>query len=193
VSEPKETLSGTDHPEDIARAIGQRVMLSDYDPNWPAQFEAERRHLMQTLPGAFIAIEHIGSTAVPGMRAKPLIDMLAGVSSMDEAFALHAVIEKAGYVTPGSFNESLTTRQWFMRQKDGHRTHHLHVVVHDSDEWRLRVGFRDRLRCDPELRASYEALKQDLARRYADDRDHYTDGKSAFIMGAAQPNPRKEP
>lgn len=180
-------MSGAGDPDDITRAIRSRVVLSDYDPAWPALFEAERQRVMQALPGVFIAIEHIGSTAVVGMRAKPLIDLLAGVGSLDEVFALEAVVERIGYTTAPSFNATLTTRQWFMRQQDGHRTHHLHVVVHDSDEWEKRIRFRDRLRSDADLRIRYENLKDDLADRFADAREAYTDGKSAFIAAALEP------
>lgn len=167
---------------EITRAIEQPVELADYDAAWPLQFEAERRRLMQALPGTFVAIEHIGSTAVEGLRAKPLIDLLAAVRSMDEARALSDPLEDIGYTTSAPLNATLMTRQWFMRQSGGRRTHHLHVVVEGSDDWLARVGFRDRLRADLGLRHRYEALKEDLALRHADDRDAYTDGKSKFIL-----------
>jgi GrpB-like predicted nucleotidyltransferase (UPF0157 family) len=176
-------LSGAD---DVARAIAQPVALADYDAGWPAAFEAERRRLMEALPGRFVAIEHIGSTAVPGLRAKPLLDLLAGVPTIEDAYAINDVMDRIGYTTSPAMNASLKTRQWFMRQSGGHRTHHLHVVVHDDVEWTKRIGFRDRLRADPALRARYVALKEDLARRFGDDRDAYTEGKSDFILAAAE-------
>jgi GrpB-like predicted nucleotidyltransferase (UPF0157 family) len=172
-------------PDDVARAIEQPVSLADYDPEWPEIFEAERQRLMDALPGTFIAIEHIGSTAVEGMRAKPLIDMLAGVATMEQAFAINDVLDRIGYITSPELNATLKTRQWFMRQSGGRRTHHLHVVVHDGDDWWLRLRFRDRLRNDPATRARYEALKDDLVKRFANDRDSYTEGKSTFIRAAA--------
>jgi GrpB-like predicted nucleotidyltransferase (UPF0157 family) len=171
----------------LSRAIVEPVVLIDHDPAWAAAFEAERDRLMRALPDTFVAIEHIGSTAVPGLRTKPVLDLLAGVRTMDEAFALNAIAQDFGYGAPPEYNAPLETRQWFMRQSGGRRTHHLHVVVHDGDEWRVRVAFRDRLRRDATLRADYVALKDDLARRYADDRDAYTEGKSAFITAAATP------
>jgi GrpB-like predicted nucleotidyltransferase (UPF0157 family) len=177
-------------PDDISRAIEQPVALADYDPAWPAKFESERRRLMDALPGTFIEIEHIGSTAVAGMRAKPLIDMLAGVATMEEAFGINALLDRIGYTTSAALNSTLKTRQWFMRQTGGHRTHHLHVVVHGSEDWVARVGFRDRLRVDPSLRERYEALKADLANRHANEREAYTEGKSDFIRSAID---HKEP
>jgi GrpB-like predicted nucleotidyltransferase (UPF0157 family) len=164
------------------RAIEQPVELADYDPAWPAQFEAERERLMQALPGMFIDIAHIGSTAVPGMRAKPLIDLLAGVATMDDAFAINGMLDKIGYTTSPELNESLKTRQWFMRQSGGVRTHHLHVVVYDGPEWHVRVNFCKRLRDDLHVRARYVALKEELAERHAHEREAYTEGKSDFIF-----------
>lgn len=166
---------------EVQRAIAQPVSLADHDPRWRTMFEDEKRRLMDALPGTFLAIEHIGSTAVDGMKAKPLIDLLAGVDSMETAIALNRLLVEHGYTTSASLNDTLPTRQWFMRQEQGVRTHHLHVVVHDSDEWRMRIGFRDALRADPELRRRYTALKEDLVARYAEDRDAYTEGKGAFI------------
>ncbi len=173
--------------DDLQRAIVEPVVLYDHDPAWPAAFEAERARLTAALPGTFVAIEHIGSTAVPGLRTKPVIDLLAGVRTIDEAYALNAIAAGFGYGAPPEYNAALKTRQWFMRQSGGRRTHHLHVVVHGGDEWNVRVAFRDRLRRDATLRAAYTALKDDLARRHAGDRDAYTEGKSAFILAAARP------
>jgi len=173
-----------DPGDDVDRAMRQPVELTEYDDRWPRLFTVERDRVIDALPGVFIAIEHIGSTAVPGLRSKPLIDLLAGVPSMAAAIALNRTIGAAGYVASARYNESLTTRQWFMRQQGGRRTHHLHVVVHDGDEWHLRLRFRDRLRADPALRERYATLKDDLARRFADDRDAYTAGKSEFVENA---------
>ena len=175
------TAAPAPSPDEVARAIAEPVVLADYDPAWPAAAEAERSRLMRALPGTFVAIEHIGSTAVPGMRAKPLIDLLAGVATLDGVFAFNAVAERVGYTTSPELNASLTTRQWFMRQAGGRRTHHLHLVVHDGPEWHKRIDFRDLLRADPALRARYVALKEGLAERFNADREAYTEGKSAFI------------
>ena len=179
-------MSGAESPDDVdlRRAIEEPVVLVDHDPHWSTSFEAERRRLLDALPGYFIEIAHIGSTAVPGLRTKPLLDLLAGVPSMDEAFALNGLLDRIGYTTLAAYNEALTTRQWFMRQSHGHRTHHLHAVVHGGPEWSARIGFRDALRADPALRMRYQALKDELARRYANDREAYTEGKSAFIIAA---------
>ncbi len=173
-------------PADIARAIEQPVALTDADPAWPAMFEAERRRIMDAMPGTFVAIEHIGSTAVDGMRSKPLIDMLAGVRTLDEMFALNETIDRIGYTTTAAINGKLTTRQWFMRQSGGVRKYHLHAVVYGEPDWTTRLRFRDRLRAEPALRARYVALKEDLATRFAGNREAYTEGKSDFIQAASE-------
>ncbi len=170
--------------ESLQAAIHEAVKLSAYDPSWPEKFEAERRRLQTGLPGAFLAVEHVGSTAVPGMSAKPIIDLLAGVESMTHARSLTERIVSMGYTTSNAFNEALVDRRWFMRWADGHRTHHLHVVAQGGDIWRAYLAFRDALRADPLLRARYALLKSDLAATHATDREAYTDAKTEFIRSA---------
>ena len=167
--------------ESLQAAIHEDVDLQAYDDAWPAMFVGERDRLLGLLPLSFIDIEHIGSTAVPGLLAKPVIDMLAGVESMVMARSLSGVLREAGYTTSAEFNATLRDRQWFMRWADGHRTHHLHVVVHRGPAWRERLRFRDALRADPVLAARYAALKAELAVRHPSDREAYTQAKAAFV------------
>ena len=87
----------------------------------------------------------------------------------------------SGYTTSADFNAALSDRKWFMRWANGHRTHHLHVVVHRGDVWRQQLKFRDALRLQPQLAARYEALKTDLAAKHPNDREAYTDAKSEFV------------
>lgn len=171
--------------ESLHAAIHEEIDLQAYDDAWPAMFVAERDRLLGLLPLSFINIEHIGSTAVPGLMAKPVIDMLAGVESMVMARSLSAVLREAGYATSAEFNATLGDRQWFMRWIDGHRTHHLHVVVHRGPAWRERLRFRDALRADPVLAARYAALKAELAVRHPADREAYTQAKAAFVHAAS--------
>ncbi|MDM0040509.1 GrpB family protein [Variovorax sp. J22G21] len=174
--------------ESLERAIHEEVALSPWDARWPAQFEAERARLMSLFPGQLIDVQHFGSTAIPGMTAKPVIDILAGVESMAVADALAGPLLQSHYTTSAGFNATLTNRRWFMRWADGRRTHHLHVVVHGGDEWQRRLRFRDALRADGALAARYGALKNDLAVLHRVDREAYTDAKTAFVaavLGAA--------
>lgn len=170
----------------LQAAIDEEVALLAYDPRWPTLFEAERERLLTLFPGAFVAIEHMGSTAVPGLAAKPVIDILAGVESMAAARGLSAPLCANGYTTSAEFNAALADRQWFMRWADGHRTHHLHLVVHGGPVWTQRLRFRDALRADPVLAARYAALKAGLAAQYPKDREAYTEAKAVFVQAVCK-------
>jgi GrpB-like predicted nucleotidyltransferase (UPF0157 family) len=167
--------------ESLQRAIHEEVALHAWNPRWPALFAAERDRLLGLFP-QIVAIEHIGSTAVNGLSAKPVIDLMAGVASMDEAKSLAEPLCQSGYTTSPEFNASLTNRQWFMRWANGHRTHHLHAVVHGGAVWQDRLKFRDALRGNAALAAQYLQIKQRVAAEHAKDREAYTRAKAAFVQ-----------
>ncbi len=183
--------------DSLIQAINEEVHLSAYDPQWAAQFVAERDRLLSLHPARFIAIEHIGSTAVPRLAAKPIIDMLAGVRSMGEADALLEPLCAHGYETSAEFNATLQDRRWLMRHALGRRTHHLHLVIFGSEPWTRHLRFRDVLRADAVIAGLYEHLKQDLVAQYRQDRDAYTHAKTAFIdevlKRVAEPIPAADP
>lgn len=160
-----------------------RIEIVDYDPAWPAMFAEERERLHAALAGEAVeAIEHLGSTAVPGLAAKPVIDMLLAVSSLDAARKTFPDrLATLGYVfwrddpRPG--------RLYFVKGMPPFgekRTHHLHVCKRPGKLW-SQLGFRDHLRDNREDAARYAALKRDLAARYSDDREAYTEAKGDFI------------
>jgi GrpB-like predicted nucleotidyltransferase (UPF0157 family) len=154
------------------------IRIVDYDPSWPAAYIAERRRLAKLLPG--LRVYHIGSTSVPGLAAKPVIDMIALVDDLD---AYVATLRRAGYHVPAQFNANLTHRCFLCYPTLSHRTHHLHLVdEHAGVDQCLR--FRDRLANDPALAAEYVALKRALAGRFRADRMSYTEAKSSFIKDA---------
>ena len=175
-----------DEQESLVAAIHEGVLLRDYDPSWPDAFSLERSRLLSLLPGTFTDIQHVGGTAVPGLAAKPIIDILAGVESMAVAEALAEPLCRSGYTTSAEFNKTLTDRQWFMRWANGRRTHHLHVVVHGAGPWNEHLNFRDKLRTQPELAADYAALKLELAAKHTTDREAYTNAKQAFIRSVSR-------
>lgn len=125
-----------------------------------------------------LRLHHIGSTAVRGLAAKPVIDMMALVEDLDAPLA--ALVDQAGYHHPEAYNATLTGRRWLCRPSASHRTHHLHLVD-DQEELARHLRFRDALREDPRLATEYAALKRDLAERLADDREGYTEAKTAFV------------
>jgi GrpB-like predicted nucleotidyltransferase (UPF0157 family) len=170
--------------EDLARA-GVRdaaVQIVEYDPAWPAAFEAERERLAPLLKG--VEIHHFGSTAVPGLAAKPVIDMIALVGDLDAP--IDALVQSAGYQFPRAFNATLFHRRFLCYPSASHRTHHLHLVD-EREELERRLRFRDRLRTDRQLAREYVTLKRALAERYRDDREAYTEAKSEFVRKHDQP------
>jgi GrpB-like predicted nucleotidyltransferase (UPF0157 family) len=155
------------------------IEIVEYDPSWPASYDAECERLAPLLPG--IRIYHIGSTAVSGLAAKAVIDMIALVDDLDSNIA--ALMQRAGYQLPARFNVGLVHRRFLCYPTTTCRTHHLHLV--DEREHMNRcLRFRDSLRANRKLAADYAALKRALAARFREDRDGYTKAKSKFINDA---------
>ncbi len=170
--------------ESLQRAIHEEVALVPYSSAWPSLFEDECERLLGLFPTQFLDIQHFGSTAVPGMAAKRIIDLVAGVESMAVADSLVGPLLNRGYTTSAEFNATLIDRRWLMRWAHGRRTHHLHIVVFGGDEWRRRLLFRDMLRSDTKLAHRYALLKQELAAQHSIDREAYTRAKSEFVLSA---------
>jgi GrpB-like predicted nucleotidyltransferase (UPF0157 family) len=172
----------------IKLAAAESVEIVRYDPLWPDLFTAEARFLRSTLPDGLITrIEHFGSTAVPGLAAKPIIDMLIEVSSLPEAVVwIVPVLTGLGYdyFWRPPFGDSAPPEEWYAwfikRNAEGRRTHHLHCVEASSKLWE-RLRFRDYLRTHPDLAQEYSELKMHLAASFPNDREAYTRGKDQFI------------
>ncbi len=157
------------------------IELVAYTPAWTTAYEREAARIREAAGEHVVALEHVGSTAVPGLAAKPIVDLLGGVERLADADAAVDALEAIGYDYCPAFEESLPQRRYFRRTVNGHHTHHLHVVRRDSDFWDRHVRFRDCLREDPDLARAYEQLKRRLARDHTDDIDGYTEGKTEFI------------
>jgi GrpB-like predicted nucleotidyltransferase (UPF0157 family) len=173
--------------QSLIAAIREEVSLRAHDPAWAAAFESERDRLHALEPTTFVAIEHIGSTAVPGLVAKPIIDIVAAVTSLDGVDLLIERLCDNGYATSPAFNASLNDRKWLMRWCEGRRTHHLHIVVAMGEPWNHWLAFRDALRRDPALAGRYAQLKAEWATRHRVDREAYTDAKTAFVDAVVAP------
>jgi GrpB-like predicted nucleotidyltransferase (UPF0157 family) len=157
------------------------IKIVGYDHAWQASYVAERERLASLLPG--VPIHHIGSTAVRGLAAKPVIDMIALVDELDASAT--ELVRRAGYQLPARFNANLDHRRFLCYPTLSHRTHHLHLVdTREGIENCLR--FRDHLRSDPELAAEYATLKRALASRFQADRLAYTQAKGTFIRNATR-------
>jgi GrpB-like predicted nucleotidyltransferase (UPF0157 family) len=159
------------------------IVVVPYDPEWARRFETERALLepvlAQWLEGG---IHHVGSTAVPGLASKPIIDMVAGVRDLEDARAAFDPLREHSYHyaphRPGIAHHFAKPSPRLAEV-----THNLHLTEPGSDLWRERLVFRDALRGDPALAAEYEALKLQLAREHPDDVAAYTGGKRAFVAG----------
>jgi len=171
----------------IAEALREEVSLQPYDPNWPNLFTAEAEFLWTTLPHTIVKrIEHIGSTAVPGLAAKPIVDLLIEVSSFAETKKeIVPVLESHGYDYFWRTDVKVPYPWFIKRGQDGKRTHHIHMVEADS-KWWDRLYFRDYLRIFPDDARRYEELKRNLAEEYPNDRKAYTDGKTEFIVALTE-------
>jgi GrpB-like predicted nucleotidyltransferase (UPF0157 family) len=152
----------------------REIVIADYDYAWPARFEHERERIRRALGATALRIEHIGSTAVPGLAAKPVIDVLVTVEDPGDEATLRPALELAGY--------ELRVREPAHRMfRTPARDVHVHIWADEDPEVDRHLVFRDRLRYSPEDRTSYERLKRDLATRQWSDMDEYADAKSDLI------------
>jgi GrpB-like predicted nucleotidyltransferase (UPF0157 family) len=157
------------------------VILAEYDPLWTDKFKIEKQNLLRAAGEFFICIEHIGSTAIPGMIAKPTIDILAAITSLQETKSLIQAIAPMGYIYIPELEEELPERRYFYKERTHEDAFHLHVVEMDSSFWKRHIAFRDYLRAHPDEADAYAELKIMLAKEHLADRDAYTDGKSSFV------------
>ncbi len=173
--------------EKVARVVQEDVAVMPYDPRWPEMFQEEKAHLLSCLPDALVTrIEHFGSTAVPGLAAKPIVDILVEVTSLDETReAIPAILEAQGYDyfwRPTWGDDTPPFYAWFIkRDSQGNRTHHIHMVESDFEHWD-RLLFRDYLIEHPKVAHEYGALKQRLSQSHENDRVACTKAKTEFVV-----------
>ena len=154
------------------------VRVVPYDTAWPTLFRVEADRVREALPGLPLWLEHVGSTAVPGVAAKPIIDILAGRPPGVPAAPYIAALGAAGYEYRGE--QGIPGRAFFRRGVP--RSYHIHLAEVDSQFWRDHLAFRDHLRSHPEVAAEYVALKESLAAQFPRDREAYISGKGPFIL-----------
>lgn len=158
----------------------EEIHLADYDPEWPDRFAAEAALLADAIGRwATGGIHHVGSTAVPGLLAKPVIDILVGVDSLSESLPCLQLLEPLTYhyapYLPGEMH-------WLCKPDPARRTHHLHLVPTGCERFVDELAFRDYLRAHADHARAYEQLKRDLAAAHRHDREAYTDGKAEFVL-----------
>ena len=158
------------------------IIVSDYDPGWPILFEQEKARLKHALGSFALAIEHIGSTAVPGLPSKPIIDLLVGVPSLDEAKQRCVEpIAALGYVYMPEYASWLPGELFFRKGPLGPWTHHVHVMEPSHARWETLLVFRDYLRAHSEAARAYADIKRSLAVSSIDDIEAYRNGKDIFV------------
>jgi GrpB-like predicted nucleotidyltransferase (UPF0157 family) len=157
----------------------QPIEVVDYDPRWPLRYQRERDRIAAALGENAVAIEHVGGTAVPGLPAKPVIDIMVGVPDIERAGQAVAGLINLGYQYVPELESQLPERRYFRRGTP--ETHHVHMVAVSSDFWEEHLLFRDYLRTHPQAAEEYGKLKRGLASRFRFDRDAYRAGKVPFI------------
>jgi GrpB-like predicted nucleotidyltransferase (UPF0157 family) len=160
-----------------------KVTVVEYRPEWRKMFEDEKRILQTALGGVPARVEHIGSTAVAGLAAKPIIDLMVGLE--DFSIADHVVpnIEALGYEYIQKYEAVMPFRRFFIKEQGGLRTHQIHMVGAGSEFWERHILFRDYLRQNPCIAEQYASLKKELAGREWEDVNEYADAKTEFIRG----------
>lgn len=175
--------------------VRRSVIIVDYDPRWPTIYSKEKDRILGAVGNKVVAIEHVGSTAVPGLGAKPIIDIMVAVRQLSDAKECIGPLRSIGYEYVPEYEKELPERRYFQKGPKGVRNKHfhLHMVQHGGDFWKQHLMFRDYLRCHPDVAQQYCELKRKLAEKHALDREAYTDTKTAFIesiLTQAAANPR---
>jgi len=168
-----------------------RARVVPYDPRWPALFEDIAAEIRRTGGNRILTVEHVGSTSVPGLAAKPILDLMIGVRDFEAARLLVPDLAILGFEFRP--DEETPDRHYFRRLDGERRTHHLSLAEPTSRFYRNTIAFRDALRAEPDLAKAYEALKLDLARRFPRDRESYLYGKTGFVMDVLQRGLAKNP
>ncbi len=157
----------------------RKVEVVPYRPDWPEQFEAEANALTRIFGDQLQSIHHFGSTSIPGVSAKPIIDILVIVRDINAVDAMNPQLAELGYSAVGEYG--IPGRRFFYKGTYDTRTHHLHVYENGNPHIMRHLVFRDYMRSHPIPARNYARLKEELARQFPDDMDSYIQGKNAFV------------
>lgn len=166
----------------MAIMFQREVEIVDYDSKWVTLYRDEKRKILGVIGNIAVAVEHIGSTAVPGLAAKPIIDIMAAVRRLIDADKCIEPLRSIGYEYQPQQEDSVPERRFFRKGEPPKEQHyHLHMVEKRSQFWKQHIAFRDYLRTHPETAQRYYELKKELASKYGSDREGYTNAKTSFI------------
>ena len=154
------------------------VEIVPYQTDWPRLYEQEKQRIIAAIGAHVLLVQHVGSTAIPGMPSKPIIDIGIAVHNFEEAQVCISPMQALGYEYKGEFG--IPRRHYFIKGEP--RTHHVHMVEEDSRDWQELILFRDHLRAHPDAARDYADLKLRLASEYRTDRERYTNEKGPFIQ-----------
>ena len=160
------------------------VEIVGYDPSWPGMYESEKDLILRVIGQRVEAIEHVGSTSVPGLGAKAIIDIMAAVPRLDHAPALVEPLASIGYEYLPEYEKFVPERRYFRKGSPEPDSHHLHIVERSTAFWKDHVLFRDFLRAHPAWARRYEAHKRDLSVNLMNDPTSFTEAKTGFIVEA---------
>jgi GrpB-like predicted nucleotidyltransferase (UPF0157 family) len=155
------------------------VELVSHQKAWKTLFESEEKLICGALGDLVLAIEHVGSTSIEGIKAKPIIDIMVGVRRLSDVEKCIAPLEQIGYEFRGE--QGIAGRPFFRKGTFQASTHHLSVVEYGGEIWKKHLSFRNYLRANAEAAREYDALKKDLAAKYKNEREKYTFGKTEFV------------
>lgn len=158
-----------------------KITVMEYSSIWPQMFEEEKNQLELILPDSSV-VEHIGSTAVPGLVAKPVIDIMIGLKDFSVADSLVSSVEALTYEYVSHWESEMPYRRFFRKEKAGVRTHHIHMVATGTEFWHRHLFFRDYLRTHPDIAENYANLKRNLANQEWQDMNDYAGAKTDFIQ-----------
>jgi GrpB-like predicted nucleotidyltransferase (UPF0157 family) len=157
-----------------------KVQVTDYSPTWREMFEREKQLLAAVIKES-ASIEHIGSTSVVGLAAKPVMDILIGLDDFSTADEIVPRVEALGYKYVPEYEDVMPDRRYFKKVAGGISTHHIHMVKIGGEFWQRHLLFRDFLRTNPDIADEYAALKKNLSAVEWKDKNDYTEAKTAFI------------
>ncbi|MFD1021002.1 GrpB family protein [Thalassobacillus hwangdonensis] len=156
----------------------RKVEVVKFDETWSRKFEEEKEKLRNIFGNELVAVHHIGSTSVEGLKAKPIIDILPVVKDIEKVDSFNEQMEAIGYEPMGEFG--LPGRRYFRKGGD-QRTHHIHMYEESNNEIDRHLAFRDYLRTHPDERERYGNLKEELAKQYPNDMESYINGKDSYV------------
>jgi GrpB-like predicted nucleotidyltransferase (UPF0157 family) len=171
-------IIGLKNKRNISKTYKRRVGIVSYNPNWKEIYKEESKKIKNVLSDIIVDIHHIGSTAIPGIKAKPVIDILVEVKDIEAVDRYNNKMEELGYEVMGEYG---IPKRRFFRKGGNNRTHHIHIFQVGNEEIERHINFKEYLIAHPDKAREYSKLKEKLTNKYTYDVENYTNGKSDFI------------